>query len=274
MHDCHTVTLASPQEDKLSVVELDVSAGVATIRVDRPPMNALDTEVQAGLAEAAVEVGERSDVRVVVVYGGPKVFAAGADVKEMSGWDYQTMVARSRRLQDSFTAVADIHKPTIAAITGYALGGGLELALACDLRVCGDNAKLGLPEILLGIIPGAGGTQRLPRLVGPSRAKDLILTGRFVGADEAKAIGLVDRVVGPDEVYDEAIALASQLAKGAALAQQAALSAIDHGIETDLANGLELERVNFASLFATEDREIGMTSFLEHGPGKADFVGR
>ncbi len=258
----------------MSQVSVEVSGGVGTIRVDRPSMNALDTAVQAGLAKAANEVTERDDVHAVVVYGGEKVFAAGADVKEMSGWDYRTMILRSQALQDSFTAIARIPKPTIAAITGYALGGGLELALACDLRVCGDNAKLGLPEILLGIIPGAGGTQRLPRLVGTAKAKDLILTGRFVAADEALTIGLVDRVVAPDEVYTQAHALAEKLARGATLAQRAALEAIDRGIETDLGTGLAIERSLFAGLFGTEDRTIGMESFLAHGPGKAEFTGR
>ena len=258
----------------MSQVSVAVDGGVATIRVDRPPMNALDTAVQAGLAEAAAEVTQRDDVHVAILYGGEKVFAAGADVKEMAGWDYRTMVLRSQALQDAFTAVARIPKPTIAAVTGYALGGGLELALACDLRVCGDNAKLGLPEILLGIIPGAGGTQRLPRLVGVSRAKDLILTGRFVDADEALSMGLVDRVVAPDDVYAEAEKLARRLAAGAALAQRAALEAIDRGVETDLTTGLAIERSLFAGLFATEDRTVGMASFLEHGPGKAEFTGR
>lgn len=258
----------------MSQVSVAVDGGVATIRVDRPPMNALDTAVQAGLAEASTEVTQRDDVQAVIVYGGEKVFAAGADVKEMAGWDYRTMVLRSQALQDAFTAVARIPKPTIAAVTGYALGGGLELALACDLRVCGDNAKLGLPEILLGIIPGAGGTQRLPRLVGPSRAKDLILTGRFVDAEEALAMGLVDRVVAPDDVYAESEKLARRLATGASLAQRAALEAIDRGLETDLGTGLAIERSLFAGLFATDDRTIGMESFLEHGPGKAEFTGR
>lgn len=258
----------------MSQVSVAVDGGVATIRVDRPPMNALDTAVQAGLAQAASEVTQRDDVQVAIVYGGEKVFAAGADVKEMAAWDYRTMVLRSQALQDAFTAIARIPKPTIAAVTGYALGGGLELALACDLRVCGDNAKLGLPEILLGIIPGAGGTQRLPRLVGAARAKDLILTGRFVDANEALAMGLVDRVVAPDDVYAESEKLARRLAAGASLAQRAAIEAIDRGIETDLTTGLAIERSLFAGLFATDDRTVGMASFLEHGPGKAEFTGR
>lgn len=260
--------------ERVNEVLVEVAAGVATIRLERPPMNALDSGVQAGLAAAASEVTERDDVRAVVVYGGEKVFAAGADVKEMADWDYRTMVLRSQRLQDSFTAIAKIPKPTIAAITGYALGGGLELALCCDLRVAGDNAKLGLPEILLGIIPGAGGTQRLPRLVGVSRAKDLILTGRFVDAAEAERIGLVDRVVAPDEVYAEASSWAQRLAEGATLAQRAAIEAIDRGMQTDLTTGLAVERSLFAGLFATEDRTVGMESFLANGPGKAEFTGR
>jgi enoyl-CoA hydratase/carnithine racemase len=176
------------------LVRLEVDGGIGTIWLQRPPMNALDTQMQDELAEVAKEAGERPEVAAVVVYGGPKVFAAGADIKQMQAMDYAAMVERSGHLQAAFTAVARIPKPTIAAITGYALGGGLELALACDFRVCGDNAKLGQPEILLGLVPGAGGTQRLPRLIGPARAKDLIFSGRFVEAAEALSLGLVDRV--------------------------------------------------------------------------------
>jgi enoyl-CoA hydratase/carnithine racemase len=184
------------------------------------------------------------------------------------------MVDRSRALQDAFTAVARIPKPTVAAITGYALGGGCELALACDRRVAGDNAKLGQPEILLGIIPGAGGTQRLTRLVGPARAKDIIFTGRFVDAAEALSMGLVDQVVAPDDVYTAAVEWAAQFANGPAYALRAAKEAIDRGIEADLDTGLEIERQQFAGLFATEDRRIGMESFVENGPGKVQFRGR
>ena len=255
-------------------VEFEVKDGVGTIRLARPPMNALSAQVQQEIRAAAHEATTRQDVRAVVVYGGPKVFAAGADVKEMVAWSYQEMVDRSAALQASFTAVARIPKPTIAAITGYALGGGCELALCCDLRIAGDNAKLGQPEILLGIIPGAGGTQRLTRLVGPSRAKELIFTGRFVDAEEALRIGLVDRVVAPDDVYTEAVALARTLATGPAYALRAAKEAIDRGLEADLDTGLEIERVQFSALFATEDRAVGMASFIEHGPGKAQFTGR
>ncbi len=254
-------------------IDVDTSTAVATLRLDRPPMNALSVQVQEEIREAAEELAQRSDVHAVVVYGGPKVFAAGADVKEMADWSMTDCLDRSAHLQSAFTAVERIPKPTIAAVTGYALGGGCELALCCDLRVAGDNAKLGQPEILLGIIPGAGGTQRLPRLIGPSRAKDLIFTGRFADAAEALSIGLVDRVVAPDDVYDEALALASQLAAGPPYALRAAKQAIDSGMMVDLDNGLEIERMHFATLFGTEDQSIGMNSFLENGPGKAEFTG-
>lgn len=193
---------------------LEVRDGVGTILLDRPPMNALDVATQDRLRELAEEATRRDDVRAVVLYGGEKVFAAGADIKEMQAMDHTAMVVRSKALQDSFTAVARIPKPVVAAVTGYALGGGCELALCADFRIAGDNAKLGQPEILLGLIPGAGGTQRLARLIGPSRAKDLIFTGRHVRAEEALAIGLVDRVVPAAEVYEQAHAWAAALAKG------------------------------------------------------------
>ncbi|WP_105970488.1 enoyl-CoA hydratase/isomerase family protein [Streptomyces geranii] len=252
-------------------VHLEVAEGVGTIRLDRPPMNALDVATQDRLKVVAEEATRRGDVRAVVVYGGEKVFAAGADIKEMQAMDHAAMVARARDLQDSFSAVARIPKPVVAAVTGYALGGGCELALCADYRIAGDNARLGQPEILLGVIPGAGGTQRLSRLIGPSRAKDLIFTGRMVKADEALALGLVDRVVPAADVYTEAHAWAAKLAQGPAIALRAAKESIDAGLETDLETGLAIERNWFAGLFATEDREIGMRSFVEEGPGKAKF---
>ena len=253
-------------------VTLDVAEGVGTLRLDRPPMNALDVATQDRLRELAEEATRRDDVRAVVIYGGERVFAAGADIKEMQNMDHTAMVLRSRGLQDAFTAVARIPKPVVAAITGYALGGGCELALCADYRIAADNAKFGQPEILLGLIPGAGGTQRLPRLVGPSKAKDLIFTGRMVKADEALAIGLVDRVVPAAEVYEQAHTWAAKLAQGPAVALRAAKEAVDVGLETDIDTGLAVERNWFAGLFATEDRERGMRSFVEEGPGKAKFL--
>ncbi|CAM5725357.1 enoyl-CoA hydratase/isomerase family protein [Streptomyces fumanus] len=253
-------------------VTLEVADGVGTLRLARPPMNALDTATQDRLKELAEEAAGRADVRAVVLYGGEKVFAAGADIKEMRAMDHAAMVGRARALQDSFTAVARIPKPVVAAVTGYALGGGCELALCADYRIAAEDAKLGQPEILLGLIPGAGGTQRLSRLIGPSRAKDLIFTGRQVGAAEALTLGLVDRVVPAAEVYPQAHAWAARLARGPATALRAAKEAVDTGLETDLETGLAVERTWFAGLFATEDRERGMRSFVEDGPGKAQFL--
>ncbi len=255
-------------------VRLEVTDGVGTIRLDRPKMNALNVQVQEEIRAAATEASEREDIRAVVVYGGERVFAAGADIKEMADMSYQDMVQRSGALQSSFTAVARIPKPVIAAVTGYALGGGCELALCADYRIAADDATLGQPEILLGIIPGAGGTQRLTRLVGPSKAKDLIFTGRFVKAEEALAIGLVDRLVPAADVYDEALAWAGGFSNAAAYALRAAKESIDRGSEVDLDTGLEIERQQFASLFATDDRTIGMESFIKSGPGRAEFRGR
>jgi enoyl-CoA hydratase/carnithine racemase len=255
-------------------VRVERDQGIATIRLDRPKMNALNAQVQGEIAAAAVEVDADPEVRAVVLYGGEKVFAAGADIKEMAAASFAQMAADSRRLQDSFTEVARIGKPVVAAVTGYALGGGLELALCADFRVAGEGARLGQPEILLGIIPGAGGTQRLPRLIGPARAKDIVFTGRFVGAAEALQIGLVDKVVPDDQVYRAARDLVAQYAGGPAVALRAAKQAIDAGLEADLDTGLEIERLNFAALFATEDQRTGMRSFIENGPGKATFAGR
>ncbi|QYA96945.1 enoyl-CoA hydratase/isomerase family protein [Streptomyces anulatus] len=252
-------------------VTFEVRDGVGTILLDRPPMNALDVAIQDRLRELADEATRREDVRSVILYGGEKVFAAGADIKEMQVMDHTAMVLRSKGLQDAFTAVARIPKPVVAAVTGYALGGGCELALCADFRIAADNAKLGQPEILLGLIPGAGGTQRLARLIGPSRAKDLIFTGRMVKAEEALTLGLVDRVVPAAEVYEQAHAWAAKLAKGPALALRAAKESVDAGLETDLDTGLTIERNWFSGLFATEDRERGMRSFVEEGPGKATF---
>src|SRR6266702_3515028 len=254
-------------------VRLEIDQAVAVIRLDRPPMNALNAQVQEEIAAAAAQVTADQAIRAAVIYGGEKVFAAGADIKEMAEAGYSQMAASARRLQDAFTAVAKIPKPVVAAVTGYALGGGLELALCADFRVAGESARVGQPEILLGVIPGAGGTQRLPRLVGPARAKDIVFTGRFVAAAEALQIGLVDRVVPDDSVYQAALDMVQRYAAGPALALRAAKQAIDHGLDVDLATGLEIERVQFAALFGTEDQRVGMRSFLENGPGKATFTG-
>jgi enoyl-CoA hydratase/carnithine racemase len=254
------------------LVRVEIDGAVATIRLDRPPMNAINSVMQEQLRAAAAQVSADPAVRAVILYGGEKVFAAGADVKEFAGQDHAYMMRDAARMMSAPDALARIPKPVIAAVTGYALGGGCELALTADFRISADNAKWGQPEILLGIIPGMGGTQRLPRLVGPAKAKDLIYTGRFLDAQEALEIGLVDAVVPAAEVYPAAQKMAAKFAQGPALALAAAKAAIDGGLDSDLATGLRLESHLFTSVFATEDRTIGMQSFIENGPGKAVFT--
>jgi enoyl-CoA hydratase/carnithine racemase len=254
-------------------VRLEIEDNIGTIRLDRPPVNALNDQLTAELADVARSAAASDEVRAVIIYGGEKCFAAGADISEMAEADYPAMAIRSGQLHATMSLLAGIGKPVVAAITGYALGGGLELALAADFRVAGEGARLGQPEILLGVIPGAGGTQRLPRLVGPAKAKDLVFSGRMVKAAEAHAIGLVDLVAPDDGVYAAARGLVQRYATGPAVALQAAKQAIDHGLDVDLATGLEIERVQFAALFGTEDQRAGMRSFLQNGPGKATFTG-
>jgi enoyl-CoA hydratase/carnithine racemase len=254
-------------------VNLEVTDNIGTIRLSRPPVNALNDQVTEELA-AAARAAAADEVRAVIIYGGEKVFAGGADITVMAEAGYAEMAARGARLQESVNLLAALGKPVVAAITGYALGGGMEVALAADFRVAGERARLGQPEILLGIIPGAGGTQRLPRLIGPAKAKDLVFSGRMVTAAEALELGLVDQVVPDDSVYQAAVDMVQRYAAGPALALRAAKQAIDAGLGVDLATGLELERVQFAALFGTEDQRAGMRSFLENGPGKATFTGR
>jgi len=255
-------------------VRVENEAGIATIRLDRPKMNALNGQLQREIGAAAAEVSADPETRAVILYGGERIFAAGADVKEMSEASPAEIMDLAAGIQAAFKAVAHIPKPVVAAITGYALGGGLELALCADFRVLGEGAQVGQPEILLGIIPGAGGTQRLPRLIGVSKAKDLVYSGRFVKATEALAIGLADLVVPDADVYQAAKGLAGRFVAGAPLALRAAKQAIDAGQDVDLDDGLEIERLHFTGLFATDDGQAGLRSFVENGPGKATFSGR
>jgi len=244
---------------------------IAVIYLDRPKMNVLNRAMQEEIKAVALEVSSTDEVRAVVIYGGERTFAAGADIKEMIDWDGEVARQETPGLQACFNAVGDIPVPTIAAITGYALGGGLELALSCDFRIAASNAVMGQPEILLGIIPGGGGTQRLARLIGPSRAKDLIFTGRRVDADEALTLGLVNEVVDSSDVLKRAMELANLYATGPVTAMKAAKRGIDKGGEQLLADGLVMEQGLFASQFDTNDQKVGMKSFVENGPGKADF---
>ena len=245
--------------------------GVAVLRLDNPKVNALSMELLRQLETAALTLTDEP-AGAVVVTGGDRLFAAGADISEFGGPE------EAARIGDLFLralgAVADIPRATIAAVSGVALGGGCELALACDFRIASSRARFAQPEILLGIIPGGGGTQRLPRLIGPARAKDMIFSGRQVGAEEALRIGLVDEVVEPDALHDRAIARAAELASGAVLAQGLAKRAIDRGLDITLGGGLDLEQQLFAEVFESDDAQAGVTSFLENGAGKATFRGR
>lgn len=255
--------------------------GVATITLRHGKVNALCVALLNELRDAARSItsGEVA-ARAVVITGGPKLFAAGADITEFaSDPDPASFaVAAPERVReiggaflDALNAVAAIPVPTIASVSGFALGGGCELALACDLRVASTKARFGQPEILLGIIPGGGGTQRLARLVGPSVAKDLVFTGRQVPADEALRIGLVNEVVDPEQLDGRTAELASSLAAGAPNALRLAKAAIDGGLEMSLDEGLRHEQDCFVDVFATPDATVGVASFLQSGPGHAAF---
>lgn len=251
-------------------VDVEVDGAVATIRMLRPKVSAVSPVVPMEMVAAARQVGQDPAVRAVILYGGKRVFGTGADVKEMAGRPHTEVADHSLDLLAAFNAIAAIPKPVIAAIAGYALGGGLELALCADLRVAGRSAVLGLPEIGLGIIPGTGGTQRLPRLVGPGHAKRMIYTGRPVDAERALAIGLVDEIVPDAEVYSAALELALELASGPAAALAAAKRAVDGGADLSLDEGLEIERHEFAGRFETEEPGIGIQAFLDRR--KPDFT--
>lgn len=253
-------------------VRFEVNDGVGTIRIDRPKMNPLSTQVMLAIGRCADEAARREDVAVVVVTGGDKVFAAGADIKEMVTMGQAEMKVAGAQMQEGLNALAALPKPVVAAVNGYALGGGFELAMCADVRIAADDAVLGQPEIKLGIIPGAGGTQRLTRLIGVSRAKDLILTGRNVKADEALQIGMVNRVVPAAEVQQTARDWAAQFVNGPAAAVRAAKECIDWGSGVDLATGLAMERQQFAALFESEDQKIGMNAFVNKE--KPEFRGR
>jgi enoyl-CoA hydratase/carnithine racemase len=245
--------------------------GVAVVRLDNPKVNALSVELLTQLHGAARALID-DPPGAVVVTGGDRLFAAGADISEFGGPEEAERIGAE--FLRALSSVAEIPRMTIAAISGFALGGGCELALACDVRIASTKAKLGQPEILLGIIPGGGGTQRLARLIGASRAKDLILTGRQVGAEEALAIGLVNEVVPPEELHDRALAYAAALAGGAVVAQGLAKRSIDRGLEVSLGSGLDLEQQLFKEVFGTDDAAEGVKAFLEQGPGHAKFTGR
>ncbi len=245
--------------------------GVAVVTLNSPKVNALSQAMLARIHEIAQELTAHP-AGAVVITGGDRLFAAGADITEFGGPSEAATIGNG--FHTALDAVAAIPSFVIAAVSGYALGGGCELAMACDYRIASEKAVFGQPEILLGIIPGGGGTQRLPRLVGASRAKEIMLTGRQVSATEALSIGLADEIVAPDQLMNRALEMASSLASGAVVAQRLIKSLVDKGVETDLASGLSLEKDGFTEVFRSDDSQIGVTSFLQNGPGKASFTGR
>ena len=245
--------------------------GVAVVTLNSPKVNALSTQLLARLGAIAAELSA-SPARAVVLTGGDRLFAAGADISQFGGpEEARTIGAAFHAALNAFAAIPSF---TIAAVSGFALGGGCELAMACDYRIASTKAVFGQPEILLGIIPGGGGTQRLPRLVGTSRAKEMMVTGRQVKAEEALRIGLADELTEPDQLMTRALELASSVAAGATQAVRMVKEAVDRGVETDLASGLAIELQLFEDVFRTEDSVTGVKSFLENGPGKATFSGR
>ncbi len=258
----------------LPLVRLEVDGPVGVIRLDRPPVNAINATVHSDLLAVTEQVAGNPDIRAVVVYGGERAFAAGADISEMADRTSHEIAALVGTLGQAVNAVARLPQPVIAAVTGYALGAGCELALAADFRIVADDVRLGLPEITLGVIPGAGGTQRLPRLIGTARAKEMIFTGRPVRGPEAVTMGLATRSVPAAQVLPAALEFARQLTAGATMALAAAKRAIDDGLDGSLTLGLEIEAEKFASLFGSQDQRAGMASFLTDGPGKATFTGR
>jgi enoyl-CoA hydratase len=245
--------------------------GVAVVTLDNGKVNALSIGTLGRLHDTMQEL-RRDLPGAVVITGGPRLFAAGAEISEFGGPEEAARVGGAFRA--ALDAVANFPRATIAAVSGYALGGGCEVALACDFRIASERAKFGQPEILLGIIPGGGGTQRLTRLIGPARAKDLILTGRQVGAAEALAIGLVDEVVAPDTLEERALERARELAAGPLAAQAFAKRAIDEGLDMTVSAGIDLEHELFVQVFTTHDATIGVRNFLANGPGPVDWTGK
>jgi enoyl-CoA hydratase/carnithine racemase len=244
-------------------VRYEVDDGVAVIRLDRPPANAIDLQVGQELQEAIRRADGDPAAGVIVVWGGPKIFAAGADIKAMVGWGPEEVRPSVDALGDACDLLEAIDTVSIAAVNGYALGGGMELALACDLRYLAEDAALGQPEIKIGVIPGAGGTQRLVRMLGPARTRELVYTGRSIPAEEAERLGLAHRVVASGELFETAIDDARALAKGPRQALAAAKAAINAAVETPGPAGVRAEREAFVALFGTPDQREGMTAFIE-----------
>ena len=250
---------------------------VAILRIDRAPVNAISGQLSAELLAAAKELTTRSDIRAVVMWGGPKLFAAGADIKEFPSdgpAEDRDPTPMTDPLNEALLTIEGLDQITISAVNGVALGGGCEMSMATDFRVCGESARFGQPEILLGIIPGAGGTQRLTRLVGVTKSKEIGYSGRMVKAEEALAIGLVSAVHPDADVLERSLNLAEQYANAAAAIANVKRAIMDGLNAEDMADAIQIERREFKKSFQTDDAVIGIKSFIEHGPGKAAFTGK
>ena len=249
------------------LLTLTVADRIATITVNRPDkLNALNHALMSELGLAITEARDRSDVAGVLLTGAGRAFVAGADISELAGQGAVDAKARSERGQRTFRLFETSPKPTIAAVNGFALGGGCELAMSCHLRIASDKAKFGQPEVKLGIVPGYGGTQRLPRLVGKGRALELLLSGDMIDAQEAHRIGLVNRVVAPDELIPTCRAMLVSMVAHGPLALAQCIEAVDRGLDMGLDDALALEASYFGMLSATSDKNEGMNAFLEKRP--------
>lgn len=245
------------------LVHLEVDDGVAIVRLDRPPANAISLQLSIELVDALEEAGSRDDVGALVLWGGPKLFAAGADIKEMVDHGPDEIREQVTKLGDACDLLEVTPKISIAAITGFALGGGFELSLACDLRYAADDARLGQPEVKLGVLPGAGGTQRMTWLAGAGVARDLTYTGRQIDAEEAKSLGLIERVLPSDQVFEMAVQDARAFAQGPRMALAAAKEAIQAAVRTPGPASIAREKELFIALFGSDDQREGMRAFIE-----------
>lgn len=249
------------------VVALTIEDNVGIITINNPPVNALTLDVREQLKEVLAEVDGNEEIRALVITGaGPKFFVAGADIKDFPNQMEKGPRENAAIYKDMFTYLEDSPRPVIAALNGLALGGGCELVLACDLRIADEKAKLGLPEVTLGLIPGLGGTQRLARLVGPAKAKELLFTGNTITAEEALKIGLVNQVVPAGTAFEEALKLAKKLAKGAGVAMAYGKYLVNKGLELPLQDAMEIEMQHVEKIFLTEDLKEGLDAFINKRP--------
>ncbi|RLA84169.1 MAG: hypothetical protein DRG31_05290 [Deltaproteobacteria bacterium] len=255
-------------------LKVEKEGNIAILKINRPKvLNALNRATLLELQGALRELAEDPQLRVLIITGeGEKAFIAGADISEMANMDAKEALEFSRLGHETLRMIEEFPWPVIAAVNGYALGGGLELALACDIILASENARLGLPEVTLGISPGFGGTQRLPRLIGKARAKELIFTGEMVDAKRAYELGIVNRVCEPGKLLEEAKALARRIAQNGPIAVKASKELVNEGLEGGLRQGEAMEIEAWANLFSTQDQKEGMKAFLEKR--KPEFRGQ